>query len=345
MPTSSFLNFSRSIFTALLAVLLASCGGSDSPTPPTPVDPLALFNQQKLDWQACNTNLFDEGVDQITGLGKRVTCALMRAPLDYKNPALGELKLALMRVSAAQPRQRLGAILFNPGGPGGDGLLSGLELAGLSVIANPVDALGKLIGDMGNRYDLIGFSPRGVGASTTLTCASRYLLQLQNNATFDRSPTNLKNKQSNQRLIAETCANNPLTPHIHTDATARDMDLVRSLLGDEKLNFIGYSYGTWLGTWYASLFPERVGRMLLDSSMNVAGSFDDASLLQEMGRQRVMDEVVFPYAARHNKLFNLGDNADQIRANLLALPPALTSLTMELMNLNTTGVVPQDPKV
>ena len=335
--TFSFLNPSRSVVAALCAVLLAACsGGGDTPAPPTPVDPLALFTQQKLDWQACDISLFGDGENPIARLGKRVTCASMRAPLDYNNPSLGELKVALMRAASGEPTQRMGAILFNPGGPGADGLLYGVNVAELMTLADPASASGKLAQAMGNRYDLIGFSPRGVGASTTLTCASRYLLQPQKNPTFDRSLVNLQNKQLNERLIAETCANNPLTPHIHTDATARDMDLVRSLIGDEKLNFIGYSYGTWLGAWYASLFPERVGRMLLDSSMNVAGSFDDAKLLQEMGKQRVMDEILFPYAARNNKLFNLGGDAGQIRANLLALSAPLKSGTMDLINFTNS---------
>ena len=336
IPAISFLRIGRPVLTAALAVLLASCGGGGNPTPPAPTDALALFNQQKLDWQACDPSLFDDSLVYIKELGARVTCASMRAPLDYNNPALGELQVALMRAGAEQPQQRLGAILFNPGGPGNDGLTLGARFASLFAIANPANPTGKLLKDMGGHYDLIGFSPRGVGASTTLTCVSSYLTQLTNDPTFDRSLANTQNIRSNERLEAETCAKNPLTKHIHTDATARDMDLVRRLMGEERLNYIGFSYGTWLGAWYASLFPERVGRMLLDSSMNVAGSFDDAKLLQEMGKQRVMDEILFPYAARNNKLFNLGGDAGQIRANLLALSAPLKSGTMDLMNFTNS---------
>ena len=334
IPAISFLRIGRPVLTAALAVLLASCGGGGNPTPPAPTDALALFNQQKLDWQACDPSLFDDSLVYIKELGARVTCASMRAPLDYNNPALGELQVALMRAGAEQPQQRLGAILFNPGGPGNDGLTLGARFASLFAIANPANPTGKLLKDMGGRYDLIGFSPRGVGASTTLTCVSSYLTQLTNDPTFDRSLANTQNIRSNERLEAETCAKNPLTKHIHTDATARDMDLVRRLMGEEKLNYIGFSYGTWLGAWYASLFPDRVGRMLLDSSMNVAGTFDDAKLLQQMGKQRVMAEVMFPYAARNPKLFNLGDNAGQIQARLLGLPPTIKSSVVASLNFN-----------
>ena len=276
----------------------------------------------------------DEGDNAITNLGARARCTLMRAPLDYANPALGELQVALLRVSAEQPQQRMGAILFNPGGPGSDGLTLGAEYADLWAIANPNNPTGKQLKDLGNRYDMVGFSPRGVGASSALTCTSNELLRIQDDLTFYRSPENIKNAQFNARLEAQTCLKNPLAKHIHTDATARDMDLVRSLLGDAKLNYIGYSYGTWLGAWYASLFPERVGRMLLDSNMNVAGSFDDANLGSEMGRHRVMDDIVFTYTARHAPLFNLGSNASQIKSRFSALAPGLKSETMALMNLN-----------
>ncbi len=277
-----------------------------------------------------------EGANDITALGERAKCTLMRAPLDYANPALGELKVALLKVSAEQPQNRLGAILFNPGGPGGDGLTMGADFGQLWSLANPADPTGKLLKEMSNRYDMIGFSPRGVGSSTSLTCSSNELLEVANNLTFDRSPENIQKAQHNARLKAQACAKNPLTKHIHTDATARDMDLVRSVLGDSKLNFIGYSYGTWLGAWYASLFPERVGRMLLDSSMNVAATFDDATLLQEVGSQRVMDEVVLPYAARHAQRFNMGNNPAQIKSAFLALPAALKSETMGVLNLTNS---------
>ena len=329
-------------FLRRFAALLMLCSGVGAghaldSQPAAPADPLALFTQQKLDWQPCNPSLFDERNPFITELGTRLSCAAMRAPLDYNNPDLGELSVALMRAAAEQPQRRLGTILANPGGPGADGLLLGAKLAYFFVSANPADPTGKLLKDMGNRYDLIGFSPRGVGASTTLTCVSSYLQQIETNATFDRSPQGIQNKQSNERLRAETCAKNPLTQHIHTDATARDMDLIRHLLGEEKLNYIGYSYGSWLGAWYASLFPQRVGRMMIDSSMNVAGTLDDAKLLSAVGKQRVMDEVMFPYAARNNKLFNLGDNAAQIKSRMMALPPVLKNIIMVSIDLTSVG--------
>ena len=337
----------RLVPAAFLAALLAACGGGGNvaspaappapPPAPAPVDPLASFTQQKLDWQPCDPTLMGEGANDITALGERAKCTLMRAPLDYANPAMGELKVALLKVSAEQPDRRKGSIVVNPGGPGADGLLSAFRFTEVFALGNPADPTGKLFKDMSNGYDMIGFSPRGLGASSTLTCLSPVLLEVENNLTFDRSAQNIKNAQTNARLQAQACAKNPLTPYINTDATARDMDLMRGLLGDDKLNYVGFSYGTWLGSWYARLFPERMGRMLLDSSMNVTGSYDDALLLTEFGRQRVLDEVILPYAARQPQRFNLGSDAQQIKSAMVALPTPLKSLLMTVaLDLNST---------
>ena len=346
--TSAHAPLGRLALAALMTTLLTACGGGDStqasPPTPAPTDAMATFTQQKLNWKACDPTLSPDP-NAINAFGERVKCTLMRAPLDYANPALGELQVALLKVSAERPDQRTGAILVNPGGPGSDGLILPFRFTQLFALANPADPTGKLLKEMSNRYDLIGFSPRGVGASSALTCSSPELLEIEDSLTFDRSPDNIQKVQHNTRLKTQSCAKNPLTKHINTDATARDMDLMRSLLGDTQLNLIGFSYGTWLGTWYASLFPERVGRMLFDSSMNVAGSYDDATLLQEMGRQRVIDELILPYAARHGQRFNLSRDANQIRNAILALPLPLKSLLVsgEGLNVGNSSGADQNP--
>lgn len=303
----------------LLAAMLAACGGA------TPEDPWTSFAQQRLDWQACDPALLSEARSALAQLGERAQCALMRAPLDYHHPGLGELQVAVLRVAAEQAQQRVGAILFNPGGPGADGMDFAARHGAAWRYANPESVTGKLLMQLANRYDLIGFAPRGMGASSSLTCSSPELRSIQFSLTFDRSAQNIGNALRNARLEAEACRSNPLSKHIHTDATARDMDLLRSLLGDRQLHYIGYSYGTWLGAWYASLFPERVGRMLLDSSMDVSADFDAATLQREMGRQRTIDEIMLPYVVRHPQRFNLGSSVIAVRNALLALAPPIKS--------------------
>lgn len=336
LPSLSRTSRLVSVFT--IGALLQACGGGANP----PDDPLASFKQQKLVWRACDPTLIGEGENAITDLGERAKCALLRSPLDYSNPALGELQVALARVTAEQREQRVGSILFNPGGPGGDGLVFAPLYGALLTDANPADPTGKLLKEMSNRYDLIGFSPRGVGSSSSLTCSSPELLQIHADPRFDRSPDNLSKVLYNARLQAQACTKNPLTKYIHTDATARDMELMREVLGDAKLNYIGYSYGTWLGTWYASLFPERAGRMLFDSSMNVAGSFDDATLLQEVGSYQVLDQILTPYAARHPGRFNLGHSAAQVHSALEALPANLKTEMFESISFNKSGRIDSD---
>lgn len=311
---------------ALLCAILVACGGgggggSDAEAPP---DPLAAFTQQKLVWQACDPQQLSEGqgADQLAALGERARCALMRVPLDYDHPAQGELQIELLRVAAAQPQQRLGAIVINPGGPGENGLASALRKGAQWEQADNEDASGAQLREMGNRYDVVGFSPRGTGASHPLICDLSGTLEQQDSLTFDRSAANLQGARHNARVMAQSCLDNPLSQHIHTEATARDMELLRVMLGDAQLNYIGYSYGTWLGIWYARLFPQRIGRMLLDSSLNMVARLDDQFLLQEMANQRILDEIILPYAERHQDKLALG-SAAALRAALLALSPAL----------------------
>lgn len=104
---------------------------------------------------------------------------------------------------------------------------------------------------------MVGFSPRGTGAGTTLTCTANEPSREVNFPSDDRSPANIEAMLYNLRLATKACQNNPLTPYINTEQTAWDLDLIRHLIGDAKLNYIGYSYGTWLGAWYAARFPGR----------------------------------------------------------------------------------------
>lgn len=320
-----------------------SCGGSGGGSnAQVPSDPLTAFQQQKLAWQACDAALVGaEHEGLLRALGDRARCALMRVPLDYDHPAQGELQIELLRVASAQPQQRLGAMVFNPGGPGEDGLASALVYGAQWAQARPEDVAGAQLRAMSDRYDLIGFSPRGVGASNPLVCAVPGTLADQDSLTFNRSAENLQRAQHNARLMAQACLDNPLTRHIHTEATARDMDLVRALLGDERLHYIGYSYGTWLGMWYARLFPERVGRMLLDSSLDIGERLDDQFLRQEMANQRIVDEIMLPYAERHQSQLALG-SAATLRAALLALPAALKEALFDGMDFMDSSRIERD---
>lgn len=333
-------SFKNSITCSLVALLLSACGGggdSDTQPAPTPTGPLDPYRQQALKWEACDKSIL--GIDDDAtrarwqALGDRVRCTNVRVPLDYENTARGDASVAMLRISAANPSQRRGAIFFNPGGPGIDGLGLTFGLVDAFGGSNPNNAQGKLQLRLLDEFDMVGFSPRGTGASSRLQCATNELMRDVEFAPKSRNAGNTEDMLYNARKIAEACLKNPLAQYINTEATAQDMDLMRSLLGDDKLNYVGYSYGTWLGAWYASRFPERVNRMVLDSSMDFSENFEVNVLMQPPGKQRVLDQVLAPYAARHPGVFNMGTTADEVRSVFPSLSPQVQEILMDNMEL------------
>ncbi len=299
---------------------------------------MASFRNQELTWVACDTSTMEApSAAAVAALGDRVRCATMRAPLDYADPARGELSVAFLRVAAGQPAERAGAILFNPGGPGGDGIPVALLFASRWTTAPPDDPVAGPYRRIAGIYDLVGFSPRGTGSSTRLSCQGAEPLPFVTNPSADRSPANVAAMVESGRMLAAACAANPLTRHMHTDATARDMDLFREVTGDAKLHYYGASYGTWLGTWYASLFPERVGRMLLTGVVNLEAGLQETFLAMPRARQAVLDEVLAPYAARYPGAFGLGTDPDAIRRIHPGLPLHLQTSASEMLSLGESG--------
>ncbi|GAA2721005.1 alpha/beta hydrolase [Actinocorallia aurantiaca] len=204
-------------------------------------DPLYGFYTQKPAWKPC-------------AVDRRFSCAVLSAPLDYANPAGGAIRIALNRLPAADPSHRVGTLLTNPGGPGS----SGLEFV-FGAHAYFSKALRA-------RYDVIGMDPRGVGSSTPVVCRTsspRRAAEIEG----------AENPDDYAALFAESCAeaSGELLPNVRTPSVARDLDLVRAVLGQELLHFYGASYGTLLGRFYAHLFPARVGRMALDSVVDPTG--------------------------------------------------------------------------
>lgn len=319
----------------LLAASVAACGGGDDDAGGGPVtDPLAVYREQTVAWSACDETIlgpedraggerFTQYVKELAG---RLQCAHVRAPMDWSQPSRGDVYVAVMRLSSSDGAQRRGSILFNPGGPGGDGLGSWLALFRAFSLSNPDSAQGAQQLKLMATYDLVGFSPRGTGASTRNHCVTNEIARVVDSSPEGTTDANLANASYNAQRLAEACWRNPITPYINTDATARDMDLIRGLLGDEKLNYVGYSYGTWLGSWYAGLFPEKVGRMVLDSSEDFSSPIEKALIAKPRARQLIEDEVLLPYAVRHPAYFGLGTSEAEIRQMLSGLLPGLQGL-------------------
>lgn len=185
-------------------------------------------------------------------------CATYEVPLDYRHPRRGTATLALTRRPAADQEHRIGSLFLNPGGPGG----SGTSLPA----SDAFDALGQ-------RFDLVGFDPRGVGASTpTIACsgADRLVEAFDASSARPSGSGTLDRALRAGRWAAKSCqaTSGDLLPLVGTEYVARDLDLLRAAVGDEELTYLGFSYGTYLGTVYADLFPDRVRAMTLDGALD-----------------------------------------------------------------------------
>ncbi|MGO2746359.1 alpha/beta hydrolase [Microbacterium sp.] len=224
---------------------------------------LLPFYEQTLDWTAC-----DRG-------GAAFDCTYVTAPLDWENPSAGEIELSIVRHQATG--QAMGSLLTNPGGPGASGRDFILDSVGYAVSE-----------DLADNYDVIGFDPRGVGDSTAVACfdatdMDAYLYDIPA-APRGTDEWEAELTERNQQF-ADACeaSSDGILPFVTTVNSARDMDLIRAVLGDKQLNYLGYSYGTFLGATYAELYPEKAGRLVLDGAIDPAVSGIEVGTTQALG--------------------------------------------------------------
>ncbi|WP_373686919.1 alpha/beta hydrolase [Paraburkholderia youngii] len=244
-------------------------------------------------------------------------------PLDYDYASKGSVGIGVLRVTAGKPANRLGGIWMNPGGPGARGLAMPLRVSTLWLLGNSANPVGQKLLQLSDAYDLIGFDPRGVGSSAQLVCSSSAPARAI--SFTDRSPAGVRAQMTESRDLASACGGTPLTPYINTEYTARDMEVIRAALGYDKLNYYGTSYGTALGARYASLFPGRTGRLVLDSVVDITLPFAEVGPPQAPAFQHTFDGIIAPYIAAQNELFGLGSNADDVKEITRNGPPWLTS--------------------
>ncbi|MFB9893684.1 alpha/beta hydrolase [Planobispora takensis] len=263
-----------------LALSLVATGG---PAAAASTGPSAT-GQGWITWGSCAGMRPAEGRKLPAG----TECGTLTVPLDYADPRGGTVDLALIRVKATGPGRRLGSLVFNFGGPGG----SGVDI--LPLAAPAYTALNA-------RYDLVSFDPRGVERSSGVRCGGAGEMEKYNAA--DGSPDTPAERARLRRATAEfvrACqkTSGPILPHVGTVDAAQDLEQLRAALGEDGLNYFGMSYGTHLGAVYATMFPEQVGRFLLDAPLDPTLSFRQRTLDQMRGFQRSYEAFLADCAAK-----------------------------------------------
>jgi pimeloyl-ACP methyl ester carboxylesterase len=268
----------------------ATAVASTSPEPGSQQPPnaaLARFYAQRLAWKSCADKA--ETGDQ---------CATLTVPLDYARLGKATIQLALLRVPASDQADKLGSLVVNPGGPGA---------SGIDYAASAKQAFGQGIRD---RYDIVGFDPRGVGRSHPIDCISD--AELDASVAEDPAPSTpaeIAAYTKWNRAMAAGCQKDPVGAHIATVDAARDIDVLRAALGESKLAYFGASYGTELGTTYADLFPDRVGRFVLDGAVDPTLDNEQTSLQQAAGFETALRAYVDNCVTTTKNCF-LGDTVE-----------------------------------
>jgi len=270
----------------------ASTGGATAAAGADTGSAAIVPSASKLSWHACGGSL--------SGL----QCTTLQVPLNYADPGGRKITIALSMIPATAPEsQQQGVLLVNPGGPGEPGRsLAGDVAAGLSP---------QVAAD----YDIVGFDPRGVGASVpALSCDPSFYSGLRP----DYIPANAAAEQeliNRAKTYPADCEQRFgwLLPYLTTVNTARDMDAIRQAFGVQKINYYAFSYGTYLGQVYATLFPDRVRRMVLDSTVDPAGAWYADNISQDYAFQARL-EAFFAWIAKYDSTYQLGSTAAQVQS-------------------------------
>jgi pimeloyl-ACP methyl ester carboxylesterase len=298
----------------VIAVLVSACtAGSPATSQPAPAESTAAtpagpppvtiagYYAQRLSWQSC-----DKGFE----------CARLYVPFDYSRPAGPRFSLPVVKLPAADPASRVGALVINPGGPGG----SGVEYA-LGARS------GEFTQEVLNRFDIVGFDPRGVGGSLP---AVRCLTgpQLDTYFAVNADPANaaqLATVISESKLYAAECARNAaaLLPYMGTVNAAKDMDVLRAALGESALTYLGKSYGTYLGASYAQQFPSKVRALVLDGAVDPKAGGRQLDVTQAAGFESAFGQFAAWCASQQD--CPLGNTARGAEAKVAGLLSAATA--------------------
>jgi pimeloyl-ACP methyl ester carboxylesterase len=260
----------RAVESAQATKVVPPTTGAPQVAPPAPGAP------QTIQWGQCHVK---SGGD-APKLPADAQCGSLTVPVDYAKPDGATANLALIKFPATG--QRIGSLLINPGGPGE----SGVDAA--------VDTLDALPAAVRQKFDLVGFDPRGVGSSTpTLRCNSDADDDAQRaDPQVDYSPAGVAHIETTEKQFVQRCVDkmgNDFLANVGTANVVKDLDALRAALGDAKLTYLGYSYGTLIGSAYAEAYPDKVRAMILDGAVDPAADPTQANIDQAAGFQRAFD--------------------------------------------------------
>ncbi|MEU8984342.1 alpha/beta hydrolase [Streptomyces sp. NPDC048309] len=310
MPNRPSLHAAALTVTAvLLSSLMAGCSDGSKGEDLT---------AQKLTWKDCPAPSESEGggnaPSPLPG-GAEWKCATLKAPLDWAKPKGDTIGLALIRATTSGDQsKRIGSLIFNFGGPGGSGVTT-------------LPAFGQDYATLRTRYDLVSFDPRGVGRSAGVKCENDQ--QLDEYFQQDATPDDAAERQKlleNTKAFNDACEKNSgkILPRVRTTDAARDMDLMRQVLGDHKLHYFGISYGTELGGVYAHLFPKNVGRAVFDAVVDPTQNPEQSSLGQAQGFQLALDNFAADCTSKTDPC-PIGDTPQDVKDRIAKLLKGLDS--------------------
>lgn len=274
--------------------------------------PLPQHLKQRPAWHRCNSEA-----------PASFQCATLKVPLDYSRPGGKKIDLAISRIKASSPTERHGVLLLNPGGPGGQGL------------DMPQSLSAELPKSVQRKYDLIGFDPRGVGRSSPLSCG---LTAEEENWQRPYKAASFDKDVKWARTVAEKCdaKQGDKLPHITTRNTARDMDVIRAVLGEKKISYLGYSYGTYLGAVYTQMFPRRSDRIVLDSAVDPARIWRGMMQVWSEGSEPAFTRWT-EWTAQRNATYKLGNTPDKVRKTFWVLVARANRKPIELNGASLNG--------
>lgn len=296
------------LLAALPGIPAASASDTDRGPGPAFEATRNRYAAQPVDWSECYPG----------GGTPEFQCATIHVPEDWANPRRGDIGLLITKIAATDPAHRHGSLLINFGGPG----IPSYYAPQVMTETEPGVAA---------TYDLIGFDPRGVGNSTALECADPAILdEAYALDGLDASPANTAKFPRLSRQYGQTCSRSPHTRFITTAQTVRDMDLIRALLHERKISYLGYSAGTWLGAWYAATFPSQTDRFVFDGNEEWTNNWYTGLSRQAAAFQRDLEQEFIPWLARYDAVYHLGATPAQVTATLAARRAALQANPIEL---------------